>query len=69
MWINYAGPWNITQKDVDISFEYRIGGPKFPLLVSDMTDWGVPIRDCYRNVFMNQFMSDLLWDVLVDARV
>ncbi|HKQ48685.1 MAG TPA: hypothetical protein VJZ71_11500 [Phycisphaerae bacterium] len=69
VWIAYEGPYNVTQQDVDLTFQYRCGEGDAPMIEDDIRDWDNPFKAFYRDTILNRFMPNLLFDIHVEPRI
>ncbi|MFJ4559062.1 hypothetical protein ACIP4Q_23635 [Streptomyces massasporeus] len=66
--VSYEGPWNVTQKDVDLEFSYRMGGPTSPMQEWDVRDFRTPFEDFYRQLILKRLFVDLFSDAALIGR-
>lgn len=69
VYINYEGPWNITQRDIDIEVTYEVGGSPAPMMPQDLLDFRTPMIDFYHDLIIRRFFTDLFKDIQVQGRV
>jgi hypothetical protein len=68
MWITYEGPWNVTQKDIDIRTSYRVGEGETSMERGDLYDFRTPFIDFFRDLVLKRFFADLFDNIEVTGR-
>lgn len=69
IWVIFEGPFNITQKDVNLRFDFRCGEGRGELSIEDLTDWYTPVVGFYRDMILRRFLPSLLYDIQVEPRL
>jgi len=69
LWFEYEGPWNVTQRDVDITLSYRMGGAGTTLEDTDLRDFRTPLMSFYRDLILKDLFAGLFADCEVRSRV
>ena len=65
VWIEYKGPYNVTQRDVNLEFQYRCGVGDAHFEERDLLDWETPFLAFYRDIVLKKFMPAFFHDVNV----
>jgi hypothetical protein len=69
VYIDYQGPWNITQRDIDLDCSYRVGGSQAPMKPADLIDFHTPTMSFYRDLIIRRLFASLFQDIQVQGRV
>ncbi|MFH1109032.1 MAG: hypothetical protein V1790_07555 [Planctomycetota bacterium] len=69
VWVILECPVNITQKDIDLRFDYRCGEGGSAIEEVDISDWSVPFQGFYRDLILNKFLPALLHDIRIEPRI
>ena len=69
MWFEYEGPWNVTQRDIDITLVYRMGGTGTTLEDTDLRDFRTPLEYFYRDLALKEVFAGLFADCEVQGRI
>lgn len=69
VWMMLEAPYNISQKDLDLTFSYRMGEGHTELKYEDLRDWTTPVTAFYRDIILNQFMPALFHDINIEPRI
>lgn len=68
MWINFEGPWNVTQRDFDFEVFYRMGEGNSTFELGDVHDFDTPFIEFYRDLMLKRLLSDLVFDMNIVGR-
>lgn len=62
-------PYNVLQKDIDITASVRTGFTGAPFAIGDIHDFETPILLFYRDLVLGQLFEDLFSDYAIEARL
>ncbi|MFI5834621.1 hypothetical protein ACIA5A_13185 [Micromonospora sp. NPDC051300] len=72
LYIIFQAPWNIIQRDIDLSVSLRVGdtpGDKTGVTESDFNEFGRILPEFYRDVILMRIMREIFKDTTVVGRL
>jgi hypothetical protein len=67
--IDYEGPWNLAQRDIDLLLMMRSGYANAPFEFEHIKDFRGFVVDFYRDIILRRFFEDLFFDIEVLPRL